>query len=685
MATDPYKYFRIEAGELVEQLGKGALDLEKGPASSGLVGRLLRLAHTLKGAARVVKQAEIADLAHSIEDALAPHRTSAAPIPRNAIDVILKLLDGIGGRVAVLPSASDAAGVSAARIPQEDPLPTTRADVAEMDELLEGIVEVHAQLGIFRENLVVLERADMQAGLLLEKLAPRSPQGPLSAVGNASGNVISAAEELAGTLGSLRRSMSDSVDQADRELRQVRDAAERLRLVPSSVLFTSLERSARDVARAQGKRVAFEGRGGDLRLDTQLLSVVHGALLQIVRNAVAHGIEFEGDRKRAGKPLEGQVLLEVIRLRQRVVFRCRDDGRGIDVDAVRQVAERKGLLSSPEAQKNPPEELVRLLLLGGISTSSTVTEISGRGVGLDVVREATERLHGEVSLRTESGRGVTVEIVVPISLSSMEALVVESSGMTAAIPIDAVRNCVRVAPDGFTQTPDGATILSGDKVVPFLPLARIVSTIAPKPRTPRSWSTVIVQANGDLAAFGVDRLRGITNVILRPLPDLAPVSAAVAGVSLDAAGNPQLVLDPGGLIAEAQSAGRQVSPSTRQSLPVLVIDDSLTTRMLEQSILESAGYEVDLAVSGEDALEKAHSKRYALFLVDVEMPGIDGFTFIERARADHALRDVPSVLVTSRASAEDMKRGEEVGAQGYVVKGDFNQEHLLERIRKLVG
>ena len=140
MANDPYKYFRIEAGELVEQLGKGALDLEKGPASSGLVGRLLRLAHTLKGAARVVKQAEIADLAHSIEDALAPHRTSAAPIPRNAIDVILQLLDGISGRVSVLPPASDAVGALAARIQQEDPLPTTRADVAEMDELLDGII-----------------------------------------------------------------------------------------------------------------------------------------------------------------------------------------------------------------------------------------------------------------------------------------------------------------------------------------------------------------------------------------------------------------------------------------------------------------------------------------------------------------------------------------------------------------
>ena len=174
-------------------------------------------------------------------------------------------------------------------------------------------------------------------------------------------------------------------------------------------------------------------------------------------------------------------------------------------------------------------------------------------------------------------------------------------------------------------------------------------------------------------------------MLLRPLSDLVPVAPVVAGASLDEEGNPQLLLDPDALVAEAgRVAAVQPEPETR-SMPVLVIDDSLTTRMLERSILESAGYEVDVATSGEEALDMARRRRYALFLVDVEMPGMDGYAFIERANADPVLAGVPSILVTSRTSPEDHRRGEEVGAHAYVVKSEFDQSDLLKRIRELVG
>jgi two-component system chemotaxis sensor kinase CheA len=192
-----------------------------------------------------------------------------------------------------------------------------------------------------------------------------------------------------------------------------------------------------------------------------------------------------------------------------------------------------------------------------------------------------------------------------------------------------------------------------------------------------------VQGQTGVAALRVDQVLGTASVVLRPLPDLVATTAAVAGASLDAEGDPQLMLDPDGLVAEAQQRG---APSIAPEAPpsILVVDDSLTTRMLEQSILESAGYDVGLANSGEEALEKARQGRYALFLVDVEMPAMDGFTFIERARADPALRGTPSILVTSRSSPEDRRRGEEVGAHGYICKGEFDQRELLERIRMLV-
>jgi two-component system chemotaxis sensor kinase CheA len=197
----------------------------------------------------------------------------------------------------------------------------------------------------------------------------------------------------------------------------------------------------------------------------------------------------------------------------------------------------------------------------------------------------------------------------------------------------------------------------------------------------------IVHADGGLAAIGVDRLAGTSTLVARPLPDLAPAVPVIGGVSMDLDGNPRLVMDAHGLVAEAlRATGSAPSemPEPAERLPILVVDDSLTTRMLERSILESAGYEVDLAASGEEGLEKARAREYGLFLTDIDMPGIDGFTFVAETRADPTLAHVPAILVSSRSSAEDRERGAAAGASAYVVKGEFDQGELLGHIRRLI-
>ena len=654
MPSDPYRYFRIEGRELLEQLGKAVLDLEKGPAPAQ-VARILRLAHTLKGAARVVKQREIADAAHAIEDALALFRERAAAVPGDRIDALLRLLDEIAARLAMLAPVSKltevaeaAAGGGAAHAQPDEPLRTVRAEVVEIDSLLEGIAAAHAWLGALRKQAGRAERHGQTRDLAL------------------------------------------SVEQIDRELGQVRDTAERLRLVPAANAFTPLERTARDAAQALGKRVVFEGRNGGVRLDAYVLAAVQEALQHVVRNAVAHGIETAAGRSAAGKPAEGRVLLDVVRRRRSVAFVCTDDGQGVDLEAVRRAV--RGKQASSHAAREPgAEDLMRLLLKGGISTTRAVSEISGRGIGLDVVREVAERLGGEVSMRTEPGRGTTLELVVPVSLASLEALVVQEAGRAMAIPLDAVQQTLRVLPGDLARTADGETLMHEGRLIPFVPLSRALATLsalsakaspshAARPRT-----AVLVRGAAGVAAIGVERLRGTASVLLRPLPRFAPAASVVAGASLDAEGNPQLVLDPDALVVEARRAAALPLEPAQPGSPILVIDDSLTTRMLEQSILESAGYEVDVAASAEEALEMAQRRRYALFLVDVEMPGMDGYAFIERARADPLLAGIASILVTSRASAEDRRRGVEAGARAHIVKSEFDQRELLRRIGELVG
>ncbi|HET6583554.1 MAG TPA: response regulator, partial [Nannocystaceae bacterium] len=681
MAQDPYRYFRIEARELLEQLGSGVLELEKGAPSAELVSRLLRLAHTVKGAARVVKRIEIAELAHAVEDALAPLRAGDVAATRAQVDALLRHLDEMSAHVALLaPTAEPQA--SAPRPAAEEPLRAVRVDVEEMDALLEALAQANVQLGSLRRSTLEAEHATQLAELLVEQLARRATGRAPASAGS-----TPLAEELGTSLARLHRGLRGTVDRLARELGQLRETAEHLRLVPASAVFAALERGVRDAARSAGRLARFDGRGGDVRLDAHVLAGVQGALVQLVRNAVAHGIESAADRSAHGKPSEGTVTVEVVRRGKRIAFICTDDGRGVDLEAVERLARAKGLLpSGAVARAHSPEDLVAVLLRGGLTTSGAVTDLSGRGVGLDVVREAAARLGGDVHVRTTAGIGTSFELVVPVSMSSMEALLVEASGVAAAIPLDAVRKTVRLAVADVGHGAEGRSVLHEGAVIPFVPLAPTLGVPAADAATTAFWSAVVVSDGPRLAAVGVDRLLGTGNVVVRPLPTLAPAEAAVAGLSLDEQGDPQIVLDPAGLIAWAHESVHALPRATQRSLaPILVVDDSLTTRMLEQSILESAGYAVELAVSAEEALQKAHATGYSLFLVDVEMPGMSGFEFVERTRADPKLREVPAILVTSRDAAEDRERGRTAGASAYIVKGEFDQNVLLGIIARLVG
>ena len=691
MAQDRYRYFRVEAREILDQLGQGALDLEKGDAkgasTTDSVARLLRVAHTLKGAAHVVKQREIADRAHALEDALSSVSGPSAAVPRDVVDRVFSLVDEIGHYVAQLtPQPSGAETSQPARPdPSDQPLLAFRPAMDDLDALLSGVFEAHARLGALRPRVAQVERARHIAALVVDQLSrPRDSEAVRAGRQAPAEKVRSMAEDLQAALGVLERELTASIDQLDRELQQVRGAAERLRLAPASALFMFLERAVRDVAKTLGKRVTFEAFGGEVRVDTLVLNVVQGALLHIVRNAVAHGIEAgDAGREAAGKPVDGRVTLRIVQRGAVVSFACTDDGRGVDLDAVRRIAQQRGLglEGGPTMER---EELLRVLLKGGISTSGTVTDVSGRGIGLDVVREAAERLGGKANVQTEAGTGTTIEIVVPLSVASLHALVVEASGTTMAIPLDAVRGGLRLARADILRTEQRESILFDASLIPLASLPLAVAASRASLVSSAHSSAVVVHGRSGTAAFAVDRVVASRQVIMRPLPEFTPATGVVAGVALDAVGDPLLVLDPDGLVAGAERPGAVSFETSPSSLPVLIIDDSLTTRMLEQSILESAGYAVDLATSGEEGLSKARAGRYALFLVDVEMPGMNGFTFVERIRADPALQHIPAILVTSRSAPEDVQRGHDAGAQAYVVKGEFDQRVLLERIRMLL-
>ncbi|HEY4059948.1 MAG TPA: response regulator [Kofleriaceae bacterium] len=620
MEKDPYRYFRPEATELVGQLSTGLVELEKSGSDAALVAKLFRVAHTLKGAARIVKHREIAELAHALETWMAPLRDGGAVPAR--VDEALALVDKMSTHVGTL---------GAPPRPATQPLPVKQPDAPQR---------------------VSFERVDL--GGLLDGLADLQVQ-----------------------VAQLRtlddpRHLPGRIDQIEREVRHLREETEQLQLIPAGSLFPMLTRVVRDVAAP----VDLVGKGGETRLEAGVLSVLHGALVQLVRNAIAHGIEPTAERRAAGKPDRATITVEISQLSGRVSVRVSDDGRGIDLAAVRRALIDKGL-AAPALDDR--DALIRALIAGGVSTATTVSELSGRGVGLDVVRDAARELGGELVATTNPGKGTTFTLSLPVSMSTLQVIMLSAGPYVAAVPLASVTHIVAARAERIVSSERATVLVHDDASLPYATLARLVGSSA----TAATSVAIIDRGDGELVALGAERVLGVKEVVQRARPPGATLDPIVAGLVIDDAGIPRPVLDPMHTAKAIRATRVLAAPEKRKRLPILVIDDSLTTRMLEQSILESAGYEVELASNAEEGLAKAQRNRYALFLVDVEMPGMDGFTFVATTRAHAELSKVPAILVTSRNAPEDLRRGADAGAKGYIVKGEFDQNELLALIGKL--
>lgn len=662
---DPYRYFRIEARELVDRLSREVLELERAPATPERIQQMLRWAHTLKDAARVVRRPDIAELAHALESALQPLRDATRALPPDEVSALLARLDAMSAAVAALDGPATPEAPAA---PHD--LETVRVEVHELDRLLESLSGVRAQLELLRQLCAGVPHVERTAARLGQQLGDEKARA--------------AAEEVQGFLRMLAGEARSALGAAVAEVDRLREQANRLRLVPASVVFDALERVARDVSQELGKRVAFQALGGDNRIDGHSLARLRDGLLHVVRNAVGHGIESEAERVAAGKPPVGRVELRVLRRGGRVTFVCEDDGRGIDLAAIGRAAVRAGAITEAELEELSREEVLQLVFRPGVSSAREVTDLSGRGVGLDVLHQVVAELRGELSVESEPGCWTRFTLTVPVSLSSLAALVVAADGVIASIPLDAVKRTYRMETGRLARTEGRDAIVHGDELIPLVPLRTLLGDEGDDAAEARA--AIVLEAGGARAALGVDRMLGASDLVVQPLPRSC-ASLPLLGASFDARGDAQPVLDPGWLVQTIlRSPARATArPSAAEQPVVLVIDDSLTTRMLEQSILEAAGYSVELASSAEEALEKAGRRAYGLFVVDVEMQGMSGFDFVARTRGDAHLRDVPSIIVSSLGSPEDIRRGAEAGARAYIVKGQFDQQQFLDTVRKLIG
>lgn len=572
MAKDPYRYFRVEARDLLTQMSDAVLAAENGDLDQqiALPSRMLRWAHTLKGAASVVRLPEIAAMAHAIEDLLTPLRDAGQALSRVDLDATLVLIDEALATVSALAapsaagstaSAATAAGGSQSASP---PLGTGQASSSASSSASNAALPPHTAdhsvappepaeppdvdalpLPIMEIPQVATQEVDTLSDSIAETLTHVITLQRLAAqITELREALPLAPEDLAPRLLRIEEHLERGGRQLERELLQARDHAEQLRLAPASVLFGPLQRAARDAARAVGKQVQFHGSGGDVKLEGGVLNAALGALVQMIRNAVAHGIETPEERLAAGKPAAGRIDLQVIREGRQIRLRCQDDGAGLDLEALRRTALAKGV---PNAATLDEQGLIDRLLRGGLSTARQVNTLAGRGVGMDLVRDTAERLGGQLSLRSTRGQGTTLELRVPLRLGAVRALGVLSEGVAAWVPLDAVEQVV--------QQPQihGQQLLLGQDLLPYVRLSELLMPTRPAPaRLPAT--AVLLRCGERRAALGVDAVDGVSTVVWRPPPDLLPPSPVVTGLTLDAAQQPLAVLSPDGLIEAARRA-----------------------------------------------------------------------------------------------------------------------------------
>ncbi|MDP2309174.1 MAG: response regulator [Pseudomonadota bacterium] len=683
MSNDALHYFRIEAQELVAELRQGLMDLDRAPWDRAVVRRLFRVAHTLKGAAQVVDHARIAGLAHAVEEFLSPFRDGTDLVPPELLRDAFHLVQGMDDAVLALDRPAAGGDPSSANRPPSAPYETMRVELKELDALLASLSELEVQIAGFQRPEDGLNEARRIVNALGIHLSTGSSAGAAYLPAEADRSLVSLVDDLARSLDRCHVSLRSARDRAETEVSLLHDRAQRMRLIPTSVLLSTLERAARDAGQMLGKPVIVTSSGGHLHLDSHILETLKDALLQLVRNAVVHGIESAAGRAAAGKSTSGQVRLSVERRGGKVALICADDGAGIDIDGIGVAAVRRGALTPAEGADLTLPHAVDLLRAGGISTRGSADMLSGRGVGFNVVNTAVERLNGELTVRSDRGLGTTVEIVVPVSLTAIRSLKVEAGGLSAWIPIDAIARAVRVPAGEVVGAAHNRVVTDAGETLPFLTLHDVLE--APVRARPGSTETMLLlQAGGRRVALGVDRIVGVRDILARPIVSELTASRLVAATTLDSAGVPELVLEPLRIVEMAPELAPLVE-ATNERLPILIVDDCATSRLVEQEILQAAGYEVDLADTGEEGLRRAKRRAYGAFIVDVEMPGMDGFEFVTRIHAHPLLAQTPCFLVTSRSAAAYRRRGELAGVTGYVLKGDLRRGDFLEQLRRHTG
>jgi len=730
-----------EAKENVENINTSLLALEAGVEDAApVLEQIFRDAHSLKGASRAVEFHRVEQIAHHLEDLFSKLQSGALSVSGDVVDAALKALDAIsslneyaaGGDEPELDDDAIIDLLSAAGAQQETPpaktaakaktskspakakatakpaadetirVSTSKLDalMAEVGELLSSRIESEQRLVEVRGLNDQLAEAD-NALRKLRRLAERDADEELR---ETLGKVTEAFDQLRDGAEQLHQSTQSGARSLGQTIGRLQDEVRRTRMLPVSTILDAFPRLVRDLSRELGKQVELTVTGGSTEVDRAVLEQLKSPLTHMVRNSVDHGLEIPAAREAAGKNTQGTIRLDASQRGANLVLVISDDGAGINPDSVKASAVAKGLITQEQADAMSDREAVWLIFRSGFSTRVEVTDVSGRGVGMDVVREQVERLQGIIDVESQVGAGSTFTLTLPVSVATTSCLLVRAHDQRFAIPLTNAERILRPN-DATIGSVDGrpAVVLDGRP----LPLASLSGVLGLPHSNLTSDSALVVIASADRrAVVQVEAVLGAQEAAVKSLPHPLIRVTNFAGATIVGSGEVVGILNVADVLREAasgaggiavltsdnqqasgegdeQPAGAGAPAAVTQGTRALVVDDSLTLRTLEKAMLQAAGYEVLLAADGMEAWKLLQDTDVDVVVSDVEMPHMNGFELTKRIRDDARLAALPVVLVTSLNSTSDRQRGVDAGADAYVVKGSAEQEQLLQTLSRL--
>ncbi|KFN48569.1 hybrid sensor histidine kinase/response regulator [Arenimonas composti] len=722
--------FATEMADKCQAMERVLLQLEQAPERLELIAPLMRAAHSIKGAARAVRIDPAVKLSHALEDRLSAAQKRGEALPPALLELALQAVDrlrrlgtddGEAARqaaadttaallsadagtatTAAAPAPASAAGGAMAP-PADAP---TYIDVEEADPILrvrashigrlialagDGIVENRRLRGFGERQLRLRRELGDSARALDELHRALGAPGADTAIG-------ALVAGLRHRLSDARHRINHWLDEFSAFERESADLTERLyhfanqtRLRPFSDIAAAYPRVVRDLGRSLGKRVRAIVEGEQLAVDRDVLERLDAPLTHLLRNAVDHGIEAPAVRLAAGKPEEGTLRISASYRAGMLAIEVADDGAGVDYAKVRKRWQKQRGLDARAAAALDEEALAETLFVAGFSTRDEVSEISGRGVGLDAVRQMLTQLDGEVSLHSRRGGGTVFSLRLPISRAVTRAVAVEVAGETYAFPLQRIERLVRAGDDRLHRRGALQYLALDDDAVGLVPLAELLELGTTRPAG-EEIDIVVVAHEDRRVGFAVDAVLGEFDLATRPLDPRLGRVADLAALALMPDGAPVVLLDIEDLLRGALEHERELGrlaggeeEAPRALRRVLVVDDSISVRELVRQLLVARGYEVEVAVDGMDAWARLREWPCDLVVTDVDMPRMDGIELTRSLKQDPKLRALPVVIVSYRDRPEDRARGLEVHADAYLTKADFQEHGFLDVVHQLIG